>query len=756
MYSDPGSPNTTTTAENLHFLDHLFIDEVHQFDEEMEASCHFTRNSSSFEEIMPRPSALFSSGDINNMRSPRHFECSTHPPLSSESLLDSILWPKWPHNNTPVEVLPKVCSELALGGPPNGDSNEDQGQDGKGSKKSTGGKPSKKASTNQAQAGGKQGSKPGASTQNWKYSGSGSSTFRGVTRHRHTGKWEAHLWDSSFIRAKSTKAGAKNGRSRGKQVYLGLDTYAEEIDDLRNLPREEVIAALRRGSSGFARGVSKYRGVTLHQSTNGQAQPSEPNKRWEARMGRVDGDKYLYLGAFPSEIEAAIAFDMAVLKHRGMRGVTNLPRPLYYDAAGNMLSFEDAANAAYTQGLAGEINQESDMVQQAADDHQAEGVHQAANGNQAGRMQQAGDGPQGQHQAASAHQQAFASPQSAGSLPRVGANQAVTAQQTGGDSKAVVARQPHTSKENLAVPAARGQKKGVNMGKRDGGEPSHRNSGLRNPSHARGSHHGRDTVNGLSPAAAGVASPSKDSKAANAGAGTAPNTKDSNTTVGKGQPYRYFPVPNSTPGGAKSNDAQMTEKDGRDSQGKSQQLGTSNAASLAVSLTQSLGRQQHSPSPLITTNHPNSVGNPSNCQITGAGSGIVIGNSSGLVSSEKLCVQQAVKPPHSFGPPSLVLDASAPSPRVTAQTTKGPQMRREQSGGEAGGDLVGGGTRMHGGVQAYPNLERSCASPPALFHGPGRFHEKRRWKVKMKEEEKKMQDRKMREKEEEEEEDKMM
>ena len=56
------------------------------------------------------------------------------------------------------------------------------------------------------------------------------------------------------------------------------------------------------------------------------------------------------------------------------------------------------------------------------------------------------------------------------------------------------------------MPAARGQKKGVNMGKRDGGEPSHRNSGLRNPSHAHGSHHGRDTVNGLSPAAAGVAS----------------------------------------------------------------------------------------------------------------------------------------------------------------------------------------------------------------------------------------------------------
>jgi hypothetical protein len=42
---------------------------------------------------------------------------------------------------------------------------------------------------------------------------------RGVTRHSSTGKWEAHLWDGSFVRPKKSKT--SGGRSRGRQVYLG-------------------------------------------------------------------------------------------------------------------------------------------------------------------------------------------------------------------------------------------------------------------------------------------------------------------------------------------------------------------------------------------------------------------------------------------------------------------------------------------------------------------------------------------------------
>ena len=47
--------------------------------------------------------------------------------------------------------------------------------------------------------------------------GKHTSAFRGVTLHRWTGRYEAHLWDSTQARA-PTSTGT---RRRGRQVYLG-------------------------------------------------------------------------------------------------------------------------------------------------------------------------------------------------------------------------------------------------------------------------------------------------------------------------------------------------------------------------------------------------------------------------------------------------------------------------------------------------------------------------------------------------------
>ena len=56
---------------------------------------------------------------------------------------------------------------------------------------------------------------------------------------------------------------------------------------MSNLTKEEFVHVLRRQSTGFPRGSSKYRGVTLHKCG-----------RWEARMGQFLGKKYVPLFIF--------------------------------------------------------------------------------------------------------------------------------------------------------------------------------------------------------------------------------------------------------------------------------------------------------------------------------------------------------------------------------------------------------------------------------------------------------------------------
>ena len=45
---------------------------------------------------------------------------------------------------------------------------------------------------------------------------------------------------------------------------MQVDEYAKERSEMEGVSREEYLAALRRRSSGFSRGVSKYRGVARY------------------------------------------------------------------------------------------------------------------------------------------------------------------------------------------------------------------------------------------------------------------------------------------------------------------------------------------------------------------------------------------------------------------------------------------------------------------------------------------------------------
>lgn len=48
------------------------------------------------------------------------------------------------------------------------------------------------------------------------------------------------------------------------KIELQLERYEKEMEVMEAVSRDEYLASLRRRSSGFSRGVSKYRGVARY------------------------------------------------------------------------------------------------------------------------------------------------------------------------------------------------------------------------------------------------------------------------------------------------------------------------------------------------------------------------------------------------------------------------------------------------------------------------------------------------------------
>ncbi|EIE22943.1 hypothetical protein COCSUDRAFT_15728, partial [Coccomyxa subellipsoidea C-169] len=114
----------------------------------------------------------------------------------------------------------------------------------------------------------------------------------------------AHAYDLAALGCKGYNA----------ETNFPLATYSAELStELKDLSQDEVISWVRRRSNAFARGKSKFRGVSGRVG------------RWETRIGSFGGMKNVSFGIHDEEERAAQMYDRAIVLEKGRAAKTNFP-----------------------------------------------------------------------------------------------------------------------------------------------------------------------------------------------------------------------------------------------------------------------------------------------------------------------------------------------------------------------------------------------------------------------------------------------